>query len=182
MKKSLLVLAMVFAFVAFSCSSDDDNNVSQEEITLVGEWRLTNVDFTVMEEGGRPASDACIVELVAGYEFRADNKFYFILGEGGFFDPYAQDYWEWTGDINDFEIVQTNLHMPPYNFGLNPTNIQAEWVDGVATLTFHSEMGNGSAANFTLIKEAIDETKLPELTDPEGESYYCGFFDPEPLN
>lgn len=177
MKKSLLILAMVFAFVAVSCSSDDDNNVEPEEITLVGDWRLTNVDFTVFKEEGRPASDACIVELVAGYEFRADNKFYFILGEGGFFDPYAQDYWKWEGDINDFEIIQTNPNMPPYNFGLNPTNVKAEWVNGVATLTFHSEMSNGSAANFTLIKEEIDETKLPVLTKPDGSVYYCGFFD-----
>lgn len=177
MKKLVLLSAIIFGMLFYSCSSDDDNAVVEDNVNLVGEWRLTNVDFTVFEEGGRPASDACIVELVAGYEFRADSSFYFILGEGGFFDPYAQEYWTWEGDLNDFKIVQTNPMSPPYNFGLNPTGVQVNEIDGKITMTFFSEMSNGSAANFTLVKEEIDKTKLPQLTKPDGSIYHCGFFD-----
>ena len=178
MKKLVLFSAIIFGLVFYSCSSDDDS-AAEEIVNLVGEWRLTNVDFTIMEDGGRPASDACIVELVVGYEFRADNKFYFILGEMDrpLFDPYAAEYWKWEGAIEEFKIVQTNPISPPYNFGLIPTNIQLTKVDGKNTLTFNSEMSNGSAAKFTLVKEAIDKTKFPVLTKPDGSSYYCGFFD-----
>ena len=118
MKKLFLLSAIAFGLVFYSCSSDDDNN-DQDNVSLVGEWRLTDVDFTEMTEGGRPASDACIVELVTGYEFRADSKFYFILAESDkpLFDPYAQDYWKWEGDTEDFEIIQINPKNPPYNFG-----------------------------------------------------------------
>lgn len=176
MKKLVLLSALVFGFLFVSCSSDDDND-TKEKVSLVGDWRLTNVDFTIMEEGGRPASDACIVELVTGYEFRADSKFYFILGEGGFFDPYAKDYWTWEGDADDFKIVQPNPMSPPYNFSITPTNLVVKEVDGKTMMTFHSKMGNGSEANFTLVKEAIDKTKSPKLTNPDGSDYYCGFFD-----
>ena len=178
MKKLVLFSALVFGLVFYSCSSDDDNTKT-DNVSLVGEWRLTNVDFTVMTEGGRPASDACIVELVAGYEFRADSKFYFILGEMDtpLFVPYAQEYWTWEGDKDDFKIVQTNPMSPPYNFGLNPTNLVVKKIDDIATMTFNSEMSNGSSAKFTLVKEAIDQTKLPVLTKPDGSAYYCGFFD-----
>lgn len=179
MKKLFLLTAVVFGMMFYSCSSDDDNAEIVDDISLVGDWRLTNVDFTHMEEGGRPASDACIVELVVGYEFRADHKFYFILGDMDrpLFDPYAADYWTWEGDVNDFEIKQTNPMNPPYNFALNPTDLVVKHVDGKDTMTFHSEMGNGSAANFTLVKEEIDKSKFPTLTQPDGSSYYCGFFD-----
>lgn len=179
MKKLILFSAIVFGLMFYSCSSDDDDGVAEEKINLVGDWRLTNVDFTVMEDGGRPASDACIVELVVGYEFRADSKFYFILGEMDkpLFDPYAADYWKWEGEVEDFKIVQTNPMSPPYNFGLTPTNIVVKKIDGKAVVTFHSEMSNGSAANFTLVKEPIDKSKWPVLTKPDGSSYYCGFFD-----
>lgn len=178
MKKGLFIIAIMAAFVASSCSSDDDNGSSTDDITLVGEWRLTNVDFTVFEEGGMPASDACIVELLAGYEFSADNKFYYHLGEDSppFFNTY-DEYWTWEGDINDFKIVQTNPSSPGYNFGLSPTNINSERIDGVATLTFHAEMFNGSAANFTLVKKEIDLSETPVLTKPDGSVYRCGFFD-----
>lgn len=178
MKKLLLLSAIIFGLVFYSCSSDDDKAQS-ENFSLVGDWRLTNVDFTVMTEGGRPASDACIVELVVGYEFRADSKFYFILGEMDrpLFDPYASDYWKWEGDVEDFRILQINPMSPPYNFGLTPTNLVVKQINGKTTMTFHSEMSNGSAANFTLVKEPIDQTKFPKLTNPDGSSYYCGFFD-----
>lgn len=178
MKKLVLLSALVLGVVLYSCSSDDDKNTT-DPVTLVGDWRLTNVDFTVMKEGGRPASDACIVEIVAGYEFRADNKFYFILGDMDkpLFDPYAADYWRWEGNIEDFKIVQNNPMSPPYNFGLTPTNLVVKTVDGKTTMTFHSEMGNGSAADFTLVKEKIDKTKTPVLIQPDGSGFYCGFFD-----
>ncbi len=175
MKKLVLLTALVFGVVLYSCSSDDDN-APEETVDLVGDWRLTNVDFTVFKEDGRPASDACIVELVAGYEFRSDKSFYFILGEGGFFDPYAEKYWTWEGNIDDFKIVQTNGAMPPYNFSLNPTDIKVTKINGKSILTFHSEMSNGSSANFTLVKETIDKTKTPVLTKPDGSVYVCGFF------
>lgn len=176
MKKVLLMLTLAMTFVVASCSSDDDG-AAVEEITLQGDWQLTNVDFTVFKEEGRPASDACIIELVAGYQLDADGRAYVILGEGGFFDPYAEEYWKWEGDITNFEIIQINPARPPYNFGLRPTNIKSDWVDGVATMTFSSELGNGSVADFTLIKQAIDDTKLPVLTKPDGTVYHCGFFD-----
>lgn len=178
MKNLVLVSALIFGLILSSCSSDDDS-APIENISLVGEWRLTNVDFTTMTEGGRPASDACIVELVSGYEFRADSKFYFILEEMDrpLFDPYAADYWTWEGNTEDFEIVQTNPMSPPYNFSLSPSNLEVKRIEGVITMTFNSEMSNGSAAKFTLIKDAIDQTKTPVLTKPDGSTYYCGFFD-----
>lgn len=180
MKKLIVLSALIFGLVFYSCSSDDDNGAG-DTVSLVGEWRLTNVDFISMTEGGRPASDACVVELVTGYEFRADSKFYFILGDSDrpLFDPYAQDYWTWEGDAEDFEIVQTNPMSPPYNFGLNPTNIRTQKVDGNVIMTFQSKMGNGSEANFTLVKGAIDKSKTPVLTDANGAPFYCGFFDPK---
>lgn len=179
MKKLVLFSALVFGLVFYSCSSDDDNGPVEENVSLVGDWRLTNVDFTHMEEGGIPASDACIVELVVGYEFRADNKFYFILGEMDrpLFDPYAQDYWSWNGNTEDFEIVQTNPMSPPYNFGLSPTDIVVNKNNGKTLMTFNSKMGNGSSAKFTLVKESIEKTKFPVLRQPDGSSYHCGFFD-----
>ena len=178
MKKLAFLSALILGVVLYSCSSDDDNP-PVENFSLVGDWQLTKVDFTLMTEGGIPASDGCIVEIVTGYEFSADNKFYFILKEMDrpLFDPYAADYWTWGGDTEDFEIVQTNPMSPPYNFGLSPTDLEVKKVDGKTIMTFHSEMGNGSAANFTLVKETIDKTKSPVLTQPDGSSYYCGFFD-----
>lgn|SRR5690554_1335202 len=175
MKKLLLLSAIIFGMVFYSCSSDDDNN-AEDAISLVGDWRLTNVDFTVFEEGGIPASDACIVELIAGYRFYSDKNFHFVLGEIDAPINFEGDYWTWEGDINDFKIIQTNPMSPPYNFGLNPTNLVVTTVDGKITMTFHSEMSNGSAAKFTLVKEDIDRLKLPELTKPDGSVYVCGFF------
>lgn len=176
MKKTLLLITAFVAFLSFSCSSDDDSN-SNENINLAGEWQLTNVDFTVFEEGGIPASDGCVIELVSGYEFKDDHTLYVILNEDGFFDPYAQEYWSWSGDINDFEIIQNNPAMPPYNFGLKPTNLEVKEVDGKAQMTFHAKMGNDSEADFTLIKQEIDPSQSAELTKPDGSDYYCGFFD-----
>lgn len=180
MKKLILLSAVVFGLVFQSCSSDDDNG-TKDEVSLVGEWQLTNVDFTKMVEEGVliPASDGCIVELVTGYEFRADSKFYFILTDSGYplFDPYAADYWTWEGDVDDFEIVQTNMRRPPYHFGLDPEDIELKEINGKTVMTFNSEMGNGSEAKFTLVKEKIDKSKSPVLTRPDGSAYYCGFFD-----
>jgi len=177
MKKLVLFSALVFGLVLYSCSSDDDSAPIEENVDLVGDWRLTNVDFTVMEEGGIPASDACIVELIAGYEFHADSSFSFILGDIDSPINFDGDYWKWEGDINDFKIIQINPMSPPYNFGLTPTNLEVKNVNGKATITFHSEMSNGSAANFTLVKEEINKVKLPVLTQPDGSAYHCGFFD-----
>lgn len=178
MKKLILLSAVVFGFAFYSCSSDDDSS-TKEEVSLVGDWQLTNVDFTSMTTGGRPASDGCIVELVTGYEFRADSKFYFILAESDkpLFDPYAADYWKWEGDTDDFIIVQNNPMSPPYNFGLTPTDLKIKVVDGKTIMTFNSVMGNKSEAKFTLEKGKIDKSKKAVLTDADGAPYYCGFFD-----
>lgn len=177
MKKLVVLSMLVLGLVFYSCSSDDDNN-QEEKTSLVGNWQLTHVDFTVMEDGGIPASDGCIVELVAGYEFRADSSFYYILGEIDSPINFDGEYWTWEGDIDDFKMVQTNPANPPYNFGLNPTDINIEKVDGKTTVTFYSEMSNGSAATFTMVKvNEIDKTQLPVLTKPDGSSYHCGFFD-----
>lgn len=177
MKKIVLFSAIVLGLVLSSCSKSDDNKV--DEVNLAGEWRLTNVDFTVMTEGGIPASDACIVEIIVGYEFNADNKLYIILGDldRPLFDPYAADYWSWSGDTDGFVITQNNPMRPPYNFGLTPTDIQIDNTGAKPKMTFQAEMGNGSSAKFTLVKEAIDKTKFPVLTQPDGSSYHCGFFE-----
>ncbi|MEO5788156.1 MAG: hypothetical protein ACOH2D_14395 [Gelidibacter sp.] len=178
MKKLVLLSAVVFGMVFYSCSSDDDN-ATKEEVNLVGDWQLTNVDFITMTEGGIPASDGCIVELITGYEFRADSKFYFILTDGEYqlFDPYAAEFWTWEGNMEDFAIIQTNKKRPGYHFGLSPENIVVKEVEGKSVITFNGELGNGSKAKFTLVKQKIDRSKSPVLTNPDGSSYYCGFFD-----
>lgn len=175
MRKLILLSAIVFGLLFVSCSKDDD----EATVELVGDWRVTNVDFTVMTEGGRPASDACIVELVTGYEFHADSKFYFILGEMDrpLFDPYAAEYWSWQGDTDAFTIVQNNPMSPPYNFGLTPTDIQIDNTGEKPVMTFNAVLGNGSEAKITLVKEPIDTTKFPAVTSPDGAPYHCGFFD-----
>lgn len=181
MKKLVLLSAVVFGLVFYSCSNDDDNT-ENEKVSLVGDWQLTNVDFTFMsEDGGRiRATDNCIMELVAGYRFFEDNSFFFILKEGAPF-PTDGDYWNWEGDVEDFKIVQKNPAMPPYNFSVTPTNLEVKKVNGKTQITFHSKMGHGSEANFTLVQtEEIDQDQLPEFTAPNGLDYeYCGFFDPK---
>lgn len=179
MKKGFLYLLLtaLIVSVGFSCSSDDDDSTPDQTSKLVGTWQLTNIDFTYMAEGGFPASDACIVEMVSGYEFRSNNKFYFILAEGGIFnfDPYASDYWTWTGDESNFEINQTNPMSPPYNFGLQPTNVNIQEVNGKWVMTFHSNLSNGSKANFRLVKQDLNTTQSPLLTDADGNPYECNF-------
>ncbi len=175
MKQLILVGALIMGLGFTSCSSDDDNN-TEENVSLIGEWQLTNVDFTVFEESGRPASDACIVELVVGYEFEADSNFKFILGESNAPINFDGDFWTWEGNIGNFKIIQTNPANPPYNFGLTPTLIEVINENGKVTLTFHSEMSNGSAAKFTLVKQPIDKTQFPVVTKPDGSVYVCDFF------
>lgn len=180
MKKLVLISALVFGLVFYSCSSDDDQG-APEKAELAGDWQLTNVDFTLMsEDGGKiRATDACVMEIVAGYRFFADNSFFFILKPGTPL-PSEGDYWKWEGDVEDFKVLQPNLMSPPYNFSVTPTNLKVETVNGVTTMTFHSKMGNGSEANLTLVKtKEIDNTKLPKLTAPDDPDFYCGFFDPK---
>lgn len=178
MKKLVLLSAVVFGLLFYSCSSDDDNG-TVETVSLVGDWQLTNVDFTSINEEGRqiPASDPCIVEIVAGYRFFADKSFFFILGEAGSSFPTKGDYWSWEGDTDDFKITQKNIAMPPYNFGLSPKQLVVKEVSGKTQMTFTSVMGNGSTAKFTLVKKEIDPAELPKLTAPNDPDFYCGFFD-----
>lgn len=178
MRKLILFSAIIFGMLFYSCSSDDDNGTQDGTISLVGDWQLTHVDFTTLIDEGVliPASDACILEIVSGYRFFDDNSFFFILGEAGSSFPTQGDYWTWEGDSDRFKIVQANPSMPPYNFGVTPTNLKVEEANGKTTMTFSSKLGNGSEANFTLVKQTIDNTKLPVVTD-NGASYYCGFFD-----
>lgn len=179
MKKNVLLICVaIFTMFTVSCSKDDNKDVEAAP-ELAGEWQLKNVDFTVLDEEGTkfPANDGCVIELVSGYIFEEDQKLRVILGKGDLFDPYAADYWTWEGDINNFKIVQTNPARPPYNFGLTPTNIEVRNVNGKWTMTFHAELYNGSAANFTMVKtDKLNTAELPILTKPDGSVYVCGFF------
>ncbi|HRP90986.1 MAG TPA: hypothetical protein PKX92_13225 [Edaphocola sp.] len=180
MKRIGLVIAaaalMVFAVIG--CDKKEKNTVPED--VMVGTWQLTNVDFSVMPTTGIPASDACIVELVSGYDFREDGKFYFVLNNkaANFFpDPYANDYWNWTGTKDSLVINQKNNRMPPYNFGFAPTNVKFEKSEATWTVNFDATLSNGSTAHFKLVKtDAIDKTKEPAMTNPEGNSYECNFF------
>lgn len=176
MKKLILLSAIIFGLMFVSCSKSDDD-VKTDVVELVGEWRVTNLDFTVMTEGGRPASDACIQELVTGYEFHADSTFSFILGEINSPINFEGEYWTWEGSTDGFKIIQNNPMSPPYNFSLTPTDIQIDNTGAKPVMTFHTEMSNGSSAKITLVKEPIDKTKFPVVTDPDGNPYHCGFFD-----
>lgn len=179
MKKYLLILAIAFGAFAVSCSSDDDSGKTTT-FSLIGDWQLTNVDFTVYEEGGRPASDACMVELVVGYKFLEDHTFYFVLNEAAdsrFGAFIGDDTWTWEGTTEGFSITQSNPAMPPYNFGLQPRNVVIKKVNGKTTMTFNADMANGSTANFTLVQEGINVANIPSMTLPDGSSYACGLFD-----
>lgn len=171
------LFAAILLTLGFSCSSDDDANI-QPENALIGTWQLTNIDFTRMVDGGFPASDACILELVSFYEFRADGKFYFLLTNTAppIFDPYANDYWSWSGDKNNFIVTQTNPMSPPYNFSLQPTAVSVSEVSGEWIMKFSSELSNGSKAIFTLVKKPINLDLKPAVTDEDGNPYECNFF------
>lgn len=178
MKKALLIFtAFAIATGFYSCKKDkNEDSLTPPEDVLIGNWQLTNLDFSVMPDSGFPASDVCVMEIVSGYEFRANHQLYVILGEDGFFDPYAKDYWSWSGDKNDFEIIQNNPASPPYNFSLQPRDITFEKSDNTWILSFISDMKNGSTARFKLKKQEIALDKNPSVTDPNGESYQCNFF------
>lgn len=179
MKKiSLLIVSAILLMVAVSSCSKENSSTPPDDV-LIGNWRLTNVDFSVMPSTGRPTSDACIVELISGYDFKDNGKFYFVLNEVGsqyFPDPYTNDYWEWTGSKDEFSINQKNIKMPPYNFGLTPTNVKFEKSDNTWSMNFDADLSNGSKAHFKLIKEDFNKTQSPKLTNPKGEVYECNFF------
>jgi len=181
MRKTLfyfLFSALVLS-VGISCSSDDDSTPEQpQEKVLPGTWQLTNIDFLHMEEGGFPASDACIWELVSFYEFKEDGKFYFLLTDSAppFFDPYANEYWSWTGDDTEFIINQINPMSPPYNFSIMPTDLNVVKQNNQWSMKFTSELSNGSKAEFTLVKKEVDLSLKPAVTDTEGQPYECNFF------
>lgn len=41
MKKSiLLVCSLIVGLMGYSCSSDDNSTIAEEEVNLVGEWEL----------------------------------------------------------------------------------------------------------------------------------------------
>ncbi len=67
---------------------------------------------------------------------------------------------------------------PPYNFSVTPSDLKVETINGKTTMTFHSKMGHGSEANFTLVKTSeINPAMLPSFTAPDGAEYeYCNFF------
>lgn len=178
MRKLILLSAIILGITFYACSNDDDND-TPAKVELAGDWQLTNVDFTYMSpEGGKiRATDACVMEVVTGYRFFADNSFFFILKPGTPL-PSEGDYWKWEGDVEGFKIIQPNLMNPPYNFSVTPTDLNVKTVNGETTMTFNSKMGNGSEAKMTLVKtEEIDPTKFPKLTAPDEPDFYCGFFD-----
>lgn len=181
MKKiSLTILSLMFLAAGLnSCSRGGAVTPEDEQPpadVLVGDWQLTHLDFSVMPSTGFPASDACIWEIVSGFEFRADSFLYIILGDDGFFDPYAKEYWTWSGDNDAFTVDQTNEKMPPYNFSLNPKNIKFEKTGDTWTVSFESDMSNGSTAKFKMKKQAINLDQNPAVTDPDGNDYECNFF------
>lgn len=183
MKKSILLFCSVaIALLGYSCSSDDDSPIiDDEQTTLVGSWQLETVDFSHIEEDAHPAykSDFCFMEYISGYEFREDGNFIFVAYDDKFGTNELEDgeesIWKWEGDIDSFVLIQTNPNYPPYDMSIAPENIQIEKVDGEWILTFDAEMYLGSTGTFKLVKtESVDDTVKPELTENGEDKEACG--------
>lgn len=172
MKKGILLFcSVVVALLGYSCSSDDNSTVIEEEASLIGEWQLEKADFSHIEDHGAPYfSDFCIIEYISGYTFKedgtaivvvVDDKFGTNSGVNGSGEPI----WYWTGDINNFTIDQPNPG-DTNGLGFTPndiTNIETSKIDGKWILTFDTNLALGSSATFTLVKKEIDDTQRPEL-------------------
>lgn len=166
-----LIFAVFFLSINISCSSDDDDNF-EETAHLVGNWQLSKVEFSNAISGGFPLEDQCMTTLILGYQFKANNDLAIVIAAGF---PSGQDLWTWEGNENGFEIVQNNHQYPPYNFGLNAEDLNFEKINDQWVMTFHSDLGHGSKAKFTLIKQNIDENLRPLILNPDGSEYTCDY-------
>lgn len=174
MKKSiLLVCSVIVGLMGYSCSSDDNTTIVEDEVSLVGEWQLETADFSYIEDHGAPYfSDFCIMEYISGYHLKEDGTAIVVVvddmfGTNSGINGKDEPIWYWTGDINDFTIDQPNPG-DTNGLGFTPndiTNIEYREVDGEWTLTFDTKLGLGSSATFTLVKKEIDTTQRPELLD-----------------
>ncbi|UVD79180.1 hypothetical protein NWE55_13765 [Myroides albus] len=187
MKKTLLILSLfTLSFIGTACSSDDNSSKDTEQVVkpdpgkqenlLVGTWQIKTIHFTKFVEEGIPASDACMIEGLTGYEFKKDKTFVFLAGENSAFDPSAKKYWEWSANENSFEIKQLNIAMPPYNFGLTTLNLKVEKSGDTHTMSFKAELANGSQADFVLEKTKVDPSIASKITLPNGDVFSCGLF------
>lgn len=178
MKKTLVLFcAILVAIFVVSCSDDDNAPVQENNVELLGSWQLNTVQITNFVESGFPAPDACMISYVTGYVFNDDGTVLISLLEN---TPFANmskpEYWTWEGDITGFTITQVNQAMPPYNFGIAATNVNVEEVNGVWTMTFSTELANGTTADFTLIKQDINGTQQPVVLNEDGSAYTCNPF------
>ncbi len=180
MKKSIILFcAILVAAFSVSCSDDDNTPVPEPaQAELVGNWQIDTVKITNFVDGGFPAPDACMISYVSGYEFNADNSVKVALVAGLPFSEMSNpDYWEWSGDITDFTITQLNQAMPPYNFGIAPTNVKVEAIDDTWEMTFSAELANGTTADFVLTKtEVIDNSQKTTVVNADGSAYECNPF------
>lgn len=179
MKKVFLLLSVVcLSLSGVSCSSDDNSTEiidkpGEEKSILVGTWQIESIHFTKFVESGIPANDGCMLEGMRGYDFQEDGTFNFIVGEDSSFDPSAKKYWEWSGDEKGFEIKQLNIAMPPYNFGIKPTNIVFKGEGENLTMSFQAVLANGSEAEFVLQKGTVNQNQASEVTLRGGETFSC---------
>lgn len=188
MKKNLLFLAVIFAFIGYSCSSDDDSpKIDDDVATLVGEWQLETIDFSVIVEDAHPiyGSDFCVMEYIAGYSFNADHTFIFVVTEDKFgtnsgVTSGGEHIWFWEGDVNGFSIAQPNpMHTNGYIFApkeitnVNVSKVNDEWI-----LTFDAELHLESKGTFTFVKKEINtENHRPVLTLNGEAKEPCGKLD-----
>lgn len=174
MKKSiLLVCSLIVGLMGYSCSSDDNSTIAEEEVNLVGEWELETVDFSYINEDAHPIyqSDFCVMEYIAGYDFREDGSFIYVVAGDKFGTNNNLDIWNWEDGEDGLVIKQPNpqdtngyVFAPKEMTNVDVRKVEDEWV-----LTFDAELHLESTARFTLVKKDIDkETHRPELLD-EGE-------------
>jgi|SRR5690625_4881353 len=190
MKRGILLFcSIVVALLGYSCSSDDNSPVAEDEVDLIGQWQLEAVDFTAIEEDAHPIyqNDFCIIEYIAGYEFKSDGLFIFLVTHDAFgtnsgYSGEGEDkeqVWDWTGDATDFSLNSLNPALTNgVDFGLKPTNIKTEKINNEWVLTFDSEMFLGSSATFTLVKDQVDTCNhRPTLTYNGEHREPCGLLD-----
>lgn len=190
MKKSIvLVCSMIVALMGYSCSSDDN---TPEETNLIGEWQLEAVDFSYINENvinGEPhpvyRTDFCVMEYIAGFIFKEEKNFIFIVTHDLFntnhgLSPKGDKIWNWDGDKENFTIDQPNpSHTNGYVFAPKTiSNRKIEKVGDKWQLTFDAELHLGSKASFTLVKKEIDRLNhRPTLTDNKVLKKPCGLLD-----
>lgn len=188
MKKGILLFcSVVVALLGYSCSSDDNSPIVEEEASLIGEWQLETVDFSNIEENAHPIyqSDFCVMEYIAGYTFKEDGSFIFVVTEDKFgtnsgASRDGEKIWFWEGDTDSFTISQPNpMHTNGYVFAPKEiTNIDVRKVGDEWTLTFKAVLHLDSEGTFTLVKKEIEkEMHRPELLDNGMHKEPCALLD-----